>query len=246
LKIPDTPACGEAKVCPTTGTATGACPVTCEMLPTGTLYDPTKGAKPCSGTLKQTSKVKGKVVASFSKAPTVEQATGAMAAALDLDISFLSNVEVNLLRRRLMLDEGRKLNSHEPAEKVQVEINYEVIVPPGKSASDITSKVTQIETGGGSQDAFVNHLSTNAGITVDKDSIKAPQPTVTAVVVTVGNDGKLAEKPVSPSPAPAPAATEESSNTGAIVGGVIGGLVGVALIGGLAYYFLVVKKKSEG
>jgi len=163
---------------------------------------------------------------------------------MEIEASFFTKAIAKFSSRRLMLVEGRQLGSHTK----QIDIEYEVLVPPGKSATHITQKVSELKNGGAAQDVFVSALKAEAGIEVDKSSITASDPTMVKAVMVVSSDGKLAEAPDSApaaAPAPAPSSEEEGGNTGAIVGGVIGGLVGLLLVGGGLYYFLVVRKKSE-
>jgi len=171
-----------------------------------------------------------------SKLLPASVAKGALVKAFGIDESYV-DVEVTA---------GRRLAAH--TTDVTSKIAYTVHVPADVKHTDLLAKVKEINSGGAAQDAFVSHLD-SAGVKVDKASIKAPTPTVSEVMLVVGKDGKLKEKPVpagaSPAPAPAPSpAAEEGGNVAAIVGGVVGGLVGVAIIGGVLYYFLVVKKKE--
>jgi len=183
---------------------------------------------------------------------TKELAEGALAASFgftsDADKSMI-DADVTCEGRRLSSDGNeRRLAAHATKESV---ISYTIYVPESMDHNDIVAKVKQLNEPGASQDAFVKHIKDEGGIEVDATSIEASVPTVTSVVITVNDDGSLAEKPVpvdkiptKSSPVPA-AKSEEGSNVGAIIGGIIGGLVALALIGGLAYYFLVVKKRSE-
>jgi len=247
--VVDSPICAMKDSC-SAGTSTLKCPISCDMMPEGTLLDFSK----CTGKPVQTKKLEGKVTLKSSKCVTEPLAKGAIAAGLGFDTdakkSFI-DAEVKCDERRLSSDGNeRRLNSHATKES---EISYTVYVPEGVDHTTLVDKVEDFNKGGSdAQAAFVKHLEDEGEMTVDADSIVAEPPTVSNVVITVNADGSLAQKPVpidqipkKPSPVPAPASEEEGGNVGAIVGGIIGGLVALALIGGIAYYFLVVKKRSE-
>lgn len=228
------PACVTKTTCTTAGSTAAACPIKCEMLPTGELVDFSSCNLKEGEKVVQTKKIKGSFAMSVSALPTNDQAAAAVAAAFELDISFV-DAEVTETP-------GRRLTSHATKKAT---IGYTVLVPPGVNHEDIVSKVKEVSGGGAAQDAFTKSMK-DSGVEVDTASITHTEPTVTDVIMVVSADGKALHKPVAPStPSPAPApAEEEGGNTAAIVGGVIGGLVGVAIIAGLLYYFLVVRKKS--
>jgi len=239
------PACVTTSACAkkTDDPAKAACPVTCDMLPEGSLSDfSTCSLKPGQKVIEAVT-FKGKVSLKADKCMPETAAIGALAASFDIDAS-LFDVEVECTDVRRLASQARGLANH--ATK-QSEISYTAYVPSAH-AEKIRSKVKELNGGGAAADAFVEHASKEGGVKVDKSSIKAPTPTETKSVMVVDKDGVPVHKPVAPkkpSPAPAPApASEEGGNTAAIVGGVVGGLVGLALIGGIAYYFLVARKKE--
>jgi len=219
------------------------------MMPPGTLAD----FSGCSGKPVQTKVISGSMSLKASGCITEELAKGALAATFGFSEAEKSLIETLVTceeRRRLSSDDNdRRLASHLSKES---KISYTVYVPKDVEHTALESKIAQINSGGAGQEAFVTHLQTEGKLEVDKATISAPAPTVENVVVTVKGDGSLAEKPVPVSSvvvseaasAPSPA-SEEDSNTGAIVGGIVGGIVALAIIGGIAYYFLVMKKKGE-
>jgi len=239
------PACVTTSACAkkTDDPAKAACPVTCDMLPEGSLSDFSTCSMAPGQKVIEAVTFKGTVSLTADKCMPEDIAAGALAASFDLDAS-LFDIEVDCTDARRLASQARGLESHATKKSA---IAYTAYVPSAH-AEKVRSKVKELDEGGAAADAFVKHASEKGGVTVDKDSIKAPKPTETKSVMVVDKDGVPVHKPVAPkkpSPAPAPApASEEGGNTAAIVGGVVGGLVGLALIGGIAYYFLVARKKE--
>eukprot|EP00747_Dinoflagellata_sp_TGD_P154223 gnl/TRDRNA2_/TRDRNA2_177480_c14_seq1.p1 gnl/TRDRNA2_/TRDRNA2_177480_c14~~gnl/TRDRNA2_/TRDRNA2_177480_c14_seq1.p1 ORF type:complete len:647 (-),score=105.32 gnl/TRDRNA2_/TRDRNA2_177480_c14_seq1:145-2061(-) len=179
--------------------------------------------------------------------------TSVIAKTLGIDENNIAKVEVSQVSRRLAAQ--RRLQAG-------YEVAYQAIVPEGVDVAAIVAKASDIGSGGDAQAVFLQAMA-DEGVTVDASSLKvtvAPK-TFTATVVR-GEGGKPiapsppeiptvpppeppTEAPPAETPAPAPAAEEEGGgNVGAIVGGVVGAVVGLVIIGGVAYYFLVVRKRQ--
>eukprot|EP00747_Dinoflagellata_sp_TGD_P154744 gnl/TRDRNA2_/TRDRNA2_177530_c0_seq3.p1 gnl/TRDRNA2_/TRDRNA2_177530_c0~~gnl/TRDRNA2_/TRDRNA2_177530_c0_seq3.p1 ORF type:complete len:367 (-),score=84.86 gnl/TRDRNA2_/TRDRNA2_177530_c0_seq3:205-1272(-) len=185
---------------------------------------------------------------------------GVIATTLGIDQNDVAKVDIASSGRRLAAQ--RRLQSG-------YEVAYQAIVPPGQAAA-IAAKASGIGSGGAAQDAFLKAFA-DAGVTVDASSLKVTQApkTFTATIVRSADGGVKAPAPPpiptvpppptttpSPTPPPTPPPTpggsgassddgdDDGGNTGAVIGGVVGGVVALGLIGGAAYYFLVVKKKG--
>jgi len=240
VQAPQIAACAKTSACPTNEAANqkkAACPMTCEMFPSGRLVDMTDCMED-GYTVHQTYVLEGKVTMVADVLATNEHAVKALSAALDVPEPFIE-ADVKEIKER-------RLESHEST-KVKNEINYKIYVPPGVDHEDLSASVQSLASEGAAQTAFVNKMA-EQGVKVDKSTIVAPKPKATKAVLVLDKDGKLVHKPVAPVPSPAPApspAAEEGGNTAAIVGGIVGGLVGVAIIGGIAYYLLVVRRSKE-
>jgi len=237
LTVNQAPQCTVTSTCAGSASPVNAsCPITCEMLPAGTLQS-YEACETDGKEIVQTNKIKGTFGMTAQKLPTKTVAAGAVAAAVDVDASY---VTANVL------PVSRRLASH--ATLVKFHVVYEILVPEGKTVADVISKVNEVKNGGAAQKAFTKHMKDEGGVEVDATTIKeVAAPEVIEVTMLVGTDGKLAPggAPVAPvAPAPAPA-SEEGGNTAAIIGGVVGGLVGMVVIGGLLYYFFVMRKKGE-
>jgi hypothetical protein len=216
------------------------------MLPEGNLAD----FSGCTEDILQTKKLTGTIKLKSDKCLKPSDAKGALAKAFEFSEKQGTYIYPTVVcDGTTMTDDRRRLGAHATKENT---ISYTVYVPEGVEHTDLVDKIKEINDGGAAQALFVDHLKDEAGIDVDASSIEAPAPTVSSVVITTKADGSMGATPVplkdlipaAAAPAP-PASEEEGGNVGAIVGGIIGALVGVALIGGVAYYFLVVKKRSE-
>lgn len=245
VKASNYPACVTTSACAkkTDDPATAACPVTCDMLPEGSLSDfSTCNLKPGQKVIESVT-FKGTVEVMADKCLPEDIAKGAMSASFDIDAALI-DVDVDCTDARRLASQARGLANHATKKSA---ITYTAYVP-SEHADKVRGKAKELKDGGDAADAFVEHASKEGGVKVDKSSIKAPMPTETKSVMVVDKDGVPVHKPVAPkkpSPAPAPApASEEGGNTAAIVGGVVGGLVGLALIGGILYYFFVMRKKE--
>jgi hypothetical protein len=203
-----------------------------------------------------------------SVSDTVAQAalTAALAAGLGVSSNDLPTVAVSMGSRRLAAGKGslRRLQS------AGYEVAYQAIVPDNSDPGALAAKASAVGAPGATQDAFVGGFPDT--IEVDQSSLKVTQAprTFSATILRDPNGGAYAPAPppmpVLPTPPPTPPATppptppsssgtgtggsssttkEEDDNTGAIIGGVVGGVIALALIGGLAYYFLVVKAKKQ-
>ncbi len=86
---------------------------------------------------------------------------------------------------------------------------------------------------------------TLSGVVCNKDisGVYCSRTCTDGVCAENGDPGSSEPPPATPEPRTEDPETPESSgsskNTGAIIGGVVGGVAGIALIGGVIYYFFI-------
>jgi len=202
----------------------------------------------------------GGIEANFGSAPAKEDITTAFCSAFlggqncgfvySIDIGFPSSRRLGNQRFLLDVDEISGSDRADPRRLgVVYSLNYTIAVPTSETSIDFAAIIVKARSFASSNStaltAFTDSLQSN-GVTVTGIT-QTIVPTASVGFVLKDAEGNLVAVGT-PSAATVATATAEDGSSGMLAimaGGAIGGCFGMALLGGCAYYFVVMKKKAE-